>query len=109
MTPDDARIARPPAPRSPARRAPARLIEGLRDRERIPTVVVPDHDDLAVLLADRVADLIAREAAAVGRCGLGRATGSAPLGIRRGLSRRHHAGRVDFPRGVTFTLHEDCP
>src|SRR5881398_1053057 len=54
MTPDDARIARPPRPPSPARRAPPRQIEGPRDRERIPTVVVPDHDDLAVLLADRV-------------------------------------------------------
>src|SRR5437764_4269534 len=46
--------SRPPAPRSPARRAPTRLIEGPRDRERIPTVVVPDHDDLAVLLAEIV-------------------------------------------------------
>src|SRR5205814_843658 len=41
MTPDDARIARPPAPRSPARRAPTRLIEGPRDRERIPDGSVP--------------------------------------------------------------------
>src|SRR5207302_487982 len=103
MTPDDARIARPPAPRSPARRAPARLIEGPRDRERIPTVVVPDHDDLAVLLADRVAEVIARETAAKGRCVLGLATGSTPLGIYRELIRRHQAGEVDLSRVVTFT------
>src|SRR5256884_8018278 len=109
MTPDDARIARPPAPRSPARRAPARLIEGLRDRERIPTVVVPDHDDLAVLLADRVAEVIARETAAKGRCVLGLATGSTPLGIYRELIRRHQAGEVDFSRVVTFNLDEYYP
>src|SRR5207249_4138180 len=46
MTPDDARIARPPAPRSPARRAPTRLLEAPRHRERIPTVVVPEHVDI---------------------------------------------------------------
>src|SRR2546429_1219371 len=109
MTPDDARIARPPAPRSPARRAPARLIEGPRDRERIPTVVVPDHDDLAVLLADRVAEVIARETAAKGRCVLGLATGSTPLGIYRELIRRHQAGEVDLSRVVTFNLDEYYP
>src|SRR5947207_9888961 len=109
MTPDDARIARPPAPRSPARRAPTRLIEGPRDRERIPTVVVPDHDDLAVLLADRVADVIARETAAKGRCVLGLATGSTPLGIYRELIRRHQAGEVDLSRVVTFNLDEYYP
>src|SRR5256886_5652295 len=88
MTPDDARIARPPRRPSPARRAPPRQIEGPRDRERIPTVVVPDHDDLAVLLADRVVDVIARTTAASGRCVLGLATGSTPLGIYRELIRR---------------------
>jgi len=109
MTPDDARIARPPRPPSPARRAPPRQIEGPRDRERIPTVVVPDHDDLAVLLADRVVDVIARTTAASGRCVLGLATGSTPLGIYRELIRRHQAGEVDFARVITFNLDEYYP
>ena len=118
MTPDDARIARPPSspspasppsPPGPARRAPPRLIEGPRDRERIPTVVVPDHDDLAALLADRVVDVIARTTAASGRCVLGLATGSTPLGIYRELIRRHQAGQVDFARVVTFNLDEYYP
>ena len=109
MTPDDARTARPPKPPSPARRAPPRLIEGPRDRERIATVVVPDHDDLAVLLADRVADVIARTTAASGRCVLGLATGSTPLGIYRELIRRHQAGEVDFARVITFNLDEYYP
>src|SRR5437660_8823257 len=118
MPPDEARIARPPSPPSPAsppsppgpaRRAPPRLIEGPRDRERIPTVVVPDHDDLAALLADRVVDVIARTTAASGRCVLGLATGSTPLGIYRELIRRHQAGQVDFARVVTFNLDEYYP
>jgi len=109
MTPDDARIARPPRPPSPARRAPPRQIEGPRDRERIPTIVVPDHDDLAVLLADRVVDVIARTTAASGRCVLGLATGSTPLGIYRDLIRRHQAGEVDFARVITFNLDEYYP
>jgi len=109
MTPDDARIAPPPRPPSPARRAPPRQIEGPRDRERIPTIVVPDHDDLAVLLADRVVDVIARTTAASGRCVLGLATGSTPLGIYRELIRRHQAGEVDFARVITFNLDEYYP
>src|SRR5437764_11465586 len=96
MTPDDARIAQAPSSPSRARRAPPRLIEGPRDRERIPTVVVPDHDDLAALLADCVVDVIGRTTAASGRCVLGLATGSTPLGIYRELIRRHQAGEVDF-------------
>src|SRR5207237_8549508 len=109
MTPDDARIAQAPSPPSPARRAPPRQIEGPRDRERVPTVVVPDHDDLAVLLADRVVDVIARTTAASGRCVLGLATGSTPLGIYRELIRRHQAGEVDFSRVLTFNLDEYYP
>src|SRR2546430_3915165 len=109
MPPDAARPARPPKPPSPARRAPPRLIEGPRDRERIATVVVPDHDDLAVLLADRVVDVIARTTAASGRCVLGLATGSTPLGIYRELIRRHQAGEVDFARVITFNLDEYYP
>ena len=109
MTPDDARIAQAPSSPSRARRAPPRLIEGPRDRERIPTVVVPDHDDLAALLADRVVDVIARTTAASGRCVLGLATGSTPLGIYRELIRRHQAGEVDFARVITFNLDEYYP
>src|SRR5204863_9039998 len=109
MTPDDARNAQAPSSPSRARRAPPRLIEGPRDRERIPTVVVPDHDDLAVLLADRVVDVIGRTTAASGRCVLGLATGSTPLGIYRELIRRHQAGGVDLAHVVAFNLDEYYP
>src|SRR2546429_1467183 len=109
MTPDDGRIAQAPSSPSRARRAPPRLIEGPRDRERIPTVVVPDHDDLAALLADRVVDVIARTTGASGRCVLGLATGSTPLGIYRELIRRHKAGEVDFARVIPFNPDEYSP
>src|SRR3989442_104226 len=95
-------------PRSPAR-ALGGPIEGPRDRERIPTIVVHQHEDLARLLADHVVEVIARETAAKGACVLGLATGSTPLGIYQELIRRHHAGEVDFSRVVTFNLDEYYP
>src|SRR5881628_2001460 len=92
-----------------ALRPPRRPFEGPRDRERIPTVVVSDHDDIARLLADRIVEVVARETAARGRCVLGLATGSTPLGIYSELIRRHQAGEVDFSRVVTFNLDEYYP
>src|SRR5690349_9903881 len=90
--------------------APPRApVEGPRERERLHTVVVADHDDLALRLADRVAEVIARATAAHGRCVLGLATGSTPLGIYRELIRRHQAGEVDFSAVVTFNLDEYYP
>jgi len=86
-----------------------RTIEGPRGRERLRTVVVPDHDDLVVLLADRIVEVITRETAAKGRAVLGLATGSTPIGIYRELIRRHQAGAVDFSRVVTFNLDEYYP
>lgn len=84
-------------------------LEGARDRERIATVVVPEHDDVALLVADRIVEIIGREVAARGRCVLGLATGSTPLGIYRELIRRYEAGEVDFSRVVTFNLDEYYP
>ncbi|HVH68174.1 MAG TPA: glucosamine-6-phosphate deaminase [Gemmatimonadales bacterium] len=101
-TPDTQVTARDSSPR----RTP---LEGPRDRERIRTVVVLDHDDLARRLADHIVTVIARETASKGQCVLGLATGSTPLGIYRELIRRHQAGEVDFSRVVTFNLDEYYP
>ena len=95
--------------RHPPPPPPAPTIEGSRLRERLRTVVVHDHDDLARLLADRIVEVIHRETAAKGRCVLGLATGSTPLGIYQELIRRHRAGEVDFSRVVTFNLDEYYP
>jgi len=87
----------------------SKVFDGPRDRERLHTVVVPDHDDLATLIADRIVAAIRRDTSAKGRCALGLATGSTPLGVYRELIRRHHAGEVDFARVVTFNLDEYYP
>jgi len=87
-------------------RAPGSPLDGPRDRERIRTVVLRDHDDVALLVADRIVQVIAQETAAKGRSVLGLATGSTPLGIYHELIRRHHAGEVDFSHVVTFHLDQ---
>jgi glucosamine-6-phosphate deaminase len=84
-------------------------IEGSRERERIPTVIVEDPSDLAVLVADRIVETIRRETEKKGRCVLGLATGSTPIGIYRELIRRYEAGEVDFSRVITFNLDEYYP
>ncbi|HYX82645.1 MAG TPA: glucosamine-6-phosphate deaminase, partial [Gemmatimonadales bacterium] len=90
------------------RPAPA-TIEGSRERERLRTVIFPEHSDLAVQVADHIVDVIQRETRAKGRAVLGLATGSTPLGVYEALIRRHQAGEVDFARVVTFNLDEYYP
>lgn len=84
-------------------------IEGCRDRERIRTVIVEDPDDLAFILADRIAEIIAAKNADGARCVLGLATGSTPIGIYRELIRRYETGELDFANVVTFNLDEYYP
>jgi glucosamine-6-phosphate deaminase len=95
--------------RQPRRSETIAVIEGSRDREHLPTVVVEDPHELAVLIADRMVEVIERETAAKGRCVLGLATGSTPIGIYRELIRRHQAGEVDFSQVITFNLDEYYP
>ncbi|OGU27375.1 MAG: glucosamine-6-phosphate deaminase [Gemmatimonadetes bacterium RIFCSPLOWO2_12_FULL_68_9] len=77
--------------------------------ERIRTVIVPDYDALAGLIADRIVEVIRRTTAAKGRCVLGLATGSTPLGVYRELIERHRRGEVSFAQVVTFNLDEYYP
>ena len=84
-------------------------IEGSRERERLRTVVFPEHSDLAIAVAERIIDVIQRETRAKGRVVLGLATGSTPLGVYEELIRRHQAGDVDFSRVITFNLDEYYP
>src|SRR5229473_8480733 len=92
-----------------ARRAPPTTIESSRDRERLRTVVFPEHSDLAAAVAERIVEVIHRETRAKGRAVLGLATGSTPLGVYEELIRRHQAGDVDFARVITFNLDEYYP
>jgi len=86
-----------------------RIVAESRDRERLRTVIVDDHEQLAARIAERIVFLIRERTAATGRCVLGLATGSTPLGVYRELIRRHAAGEVDFSRVVTFNLDEYYP
>src|SRR5712664_1874933 len=90
----------------PPNQAPATTIESSRDRERLKTVVFPEHSDLAAAVAERIVEVIQRETRAKGKVVLGLATGSTPLGVYEELIRRHQAGDVDFSRVITFNLDE---
>jgi glucosamine-6-phosphate deaminase len=85
------------------------VIRGSRERERISTLIVEDPADLAVLLADRIVEVIRRETSAKGSCVLGLATGSTPVGVYRELIDRFEAGAVDFSSVITFNLDEYYP
>jgi len=78
-------------------------------KERIPTIVVDEHEDIARVVAARIATLI-RERAAAGRpCVLGLATGSTPIGVYRELIRMHREEGLSFRHVVTFNLDEYYP
>src|SRR5512146_2070132 len=76
---------------------------------RIPTVVVDDHDDIARLVARRIADLIRERQASGAHAVLGLATGSTPIGVYRELIRMHHDEGLSFAGVETFNLDEYYP
>jgi glucosamine-6-phosphate deaminase len=77
--------------------------------ERIRTVVLRDHDDIARLVAQRIAELV-RQRQADGRpVVIGLATGSTPIGVYRELIRLHREEGLSFANVVTFNLDEYYP
>ncbi|MGV3709367.1 MAG: glucosamine-6-phosphate deaminase [Gemmatimonas sp.] len=84
------------------------MISSVADRERIRTIVVDAHDDIARLVAERIAGVIRDRAAAGKQAVLGLATGSTPIGVYRELIRMHNAG-LSFRNVVTFNLDEYYP
>ena len=77
--------------------------------ERIRTVVVDDHADLARLVAARIATLVREKAASGERAVLGLATGSIPIGMYRELIRMHREEGLSFAGVTTFNLDEYYP
>ena len=77
--------------------------------ERIPTIIVGDHDELGRLVACRIADLMRGRARAGRRTVLGLATGSTPIGVYRQLIRMHREEGLSFAQVVTFNLDEYYP
>lgn len=84
------------------------MISSVAERERIRTVVVQDHDDIARLVAERIAAVIHDRNANGKHAVLGLATGSTPIGVYRELIRLHKQG-LSFKNVVTFNLDEYYP
>ena len=78
-------------------------------RERIPTVIVDDHDGVGLLVARRIADVIQARRDSGGHAVLGLATGSTPIGVYRELIRMHEQEGLSFADVVTFNLDEYYP
>ena len=77
--------------------------------EKIRTIVVDDHEEIGILLADRIAALIKERNASGTNAVLGLATGSTPIGVYRELVRKHKQEGLSFKHVVTFNLDEYHP
>jgi glucosamine-6-phosphate deaminase len=90
-------------------RGPSRVRDHSTARERIRTFVLDEHEDIAHVVATRIATLI-RERSAQGRSTvLGLATGSTPIGVYRELIRMHREQGLSFKNVITFNLDEYFP
>src|SRR4051812_13120494 len=94
-----------------ANRGPSRVQPHLASatREKIPTQVFAEHEDLARVVAGRIATLIRERDAARRHTVLGLATGSTPIGVYRELIRMHRDEGLSFANVVTFNLDEYYP
>jgi glucosamine-6-phosphate deaminase len=90
-------------------RGPSRIAPSAAALERIRTVVVEEHDDIARLVASRIATLVREKDAAGDQAVLGLATGSTPIGVYRELIRMHREEGLSFADVVTFNLDEYYP
>ncbi len=92
-----------------AMRGPSRVPSPTAALERIHTVVVDEHEDIARLVASRIAALIKEKHAGGDTAVLGLATGSTPIGVYRELIRMHRDEGLSFANVVTFNLDEYYP
>jgi glucosamine-6-phosphate deaminase len=77
-------------------------------RERV-KVVIAEYDNIARIVALRIAEVIAQRRAEGETPVLGLATGSTPIGVYRELIRMHREEGLDFSDVVTFNLDEYYP
>ena len=90
-------------------RGPSFVREHTASRERIPTFVLDEHEDIAHVVASRIASLIRERESAHRPVVLGLATGSTPIGVYRELIRMHREEGLSFRNVVTFNLDEYYP
>ena len=77
-------------------------------RERV-KVVIADYDEIARIVARRIAEVIVERRGEGRTPVLGLATGSTPIGVYRELIRMHREDGLDFSDVVTFNLDEYYP
>jgi glucosamine-6-phosphate deaminase len=90
-------------------RGPSVVSGALSALERIPTVVLDDHRDIGLQVAERIAGIIRARNAEGRDAVLGLATGSTPIGVYRELIRMHREEGLSFKRVVSFNLDEYYP
>ncbi len=81
----------------------------LQKTERIPVVIMEDHEDLSWAVARRMAEVIREKNDRGEMAVLGLATGSTPIGVYRELIRMHRDEGLDFSKVLTFNLDEYYP
>jgi glucosamine-6-phosphate deaminase len=81
----------------------------LTERERIPTRVFSEPQEMNRAVAAEIAALIRQKQAAGEQCVLGLATGSSPVGVYNELVRMHKDDGLSFQNVVTFNLDEYFP
>jgi glucosamine-6-phosphate deaminase len=77
--------------------------------ERMPVVILPDHETVARVVAERIAQIVRMKEHEGLQAVLGLATGSTPLGVYRELIRMHREEGLSFANVVTFNLDEYYP
>ncbi len=77
--------------------------------ERLPVHIFDDYEEIASVIAARIAKLIRERGAERRSAVLGLATGSTPVGIYRELIRLHRDEGLSFANVVTFNLDEYFP
>ncbi len=77
--------------------------------ERLAVTVWSQPGDLALAIAQRIAELIRQRQSEGRRCVLGLATGSTPIGIYAELIRMHRENGLSFSNVTTFNLDEYWP
>jgi len=91
-------------------RGPSRIAHSVPTHlERIRTIIVDVHLDIARLVASRIATMIRERNVAGEHCVLGLATGSTPIGVYRELIRMHRHEGLSFRNVITFNLDEYYP
>ncbi len=77
--------------------------------EKIPVKVFPDSKKGSAYVAQEIAALIRKKAAASEKCVLGMATGATPVSLYAELVRMHREEGLSFKNVITFNLDEYYP